>query len=289
MTDENAADQTAHDDISSTEQVDQTATHETEEQTDLTPEQQAEAEEKAEAEKKQASERTKLRRKQRQNAKIRRAEERAQQAEIDAAYWKGKAEAGAGKQETKGDERPQQDDFETYEEFTDALVDWKLAQAGKDDKTPPDEGKESTRQTKSDDVQGESEEFKAFKAAGQEKYPDDFEDMMETIASDDFPMSMTMAEAVVNEEYGVELAMHLYDNPDEADRIAKLSPLSQLRELDKIGQTLGKSEEKPTKKISNAPDPANLEKGSSVQDAGLENLSTEEYIAKRQKQKAAAG
>ena len=273
MTDENLADTTANDDISSNEQVDSTATQETE-KVELSPEQQAEAEAKAEEEKQAKESRTQKRRRQREKRDVRLAKEATHEAEKEAAYWKGKAEAGGSTSEAEVDAKPQQDDFETYGEFNEALVDWKLAQADKGKEKPPAKGEASGSHANNDNAADDSEEFKAFRAAGAEAYPDDIDDMIEVITGKDFPMSQAMAETITGEDVGLEMAMHFYDNPEEAAKIAKLTPLKQLNALNELGETLAKAEKKPDKKISGAPDPITPEKGSSVQNVAMSKLST---------------
>lgn len=282
---EDAAEVTAHDDTSSQEQVDSTATPETE-KLELSPDEQAEAEAKAEEEQKQASDRTKTRRRQRRDAKVRRATEAQHKAEIDAAYWKGKAESGGSKQEAEGETEPQQDDFESYDEYNRAIVRWEIAKAVKGTEKPSKEDKAPESQT-SQDIAGEpTEEFKTFKAAGTEKYGQDFDDMIEAAMNNEFASSTIMVETMMEDENGADMAMHFYDNPEEAARIAQLSPRKQVQELTKLGETLGKSSsESPARKISGAPEPITTEKGSSAHSVDLDKVDMEDYVKQRRKQK----
>jgi len=245
------------------------------EKVELSPEQQAEAEAKAEEEKQAKESRTQKRRRQRQKRELNDAKTATQKAEVEAAYWRGKAEAGGStKADAEVDAKPQQDDFETYGEFNEALVDWKLAQADKGKEKPPAKGEASGSHANNDNAADDSEEFKAFRAAGAEAYPDDIDDMIEVITGKDFPMSQAMAETITGEDVGLEMAMHFYDNPEEAANIAKLTPLNQLNALNELGETLAKAAKKPDKKISGAPDPITPEKGSSVQNVAMSKLST---------------
>lgn len=63
-----------------------------------------------------------------------------------------------------------------------------------------------------------------------EKYPD-FE---EVAYSDDVPITNAMAMAIQESEMGPDIAYYLGKNVAEAQRIAKLSPLSQAKELGKL-------------------------------------------------------
>lgn len=62
-----------------------------------------------------------------------------------------------------------------------------------------------------------------------------------------------MAETIRASEIGPELAYHLGSNPKEADRIARLSPFLQAKEIGRIEAKL--AAEPPVKKTSSAPEP----------------------------------
>jgi hypothetical protein len=62
-----------------------------------------------------------------------------------------------------------------------------------------------------------------------------------------------MAETIQASDIGPEVAYYLGSNPKEADRIAKLSPYLQAKEIGKIEAKL--AENPPVKKSSSAPTP----------------------------------
>ena len=64
-----------------------------------------------------------------------------------------------------------------------------------------------------------------------------------------------MAETIQSSEIGPEIAYWLGQNPKEADRISRLTPLLQAREIGKVEVRL--SAEPPAKKTSSAPAPIN--------------------------------
>ena len=282
-TEDNAAEVTAQAE-QAPEQVEQTAP--SEETANLTPEQETAAEDKADEEKRQASERTKRRRRQRREAEIRREKEARIEAEKRAEYYRGIAEA-KGLEQGNTDGEPSQDDFETYDEYTRALIKWELAQANKTEK--PQESNKDAEQAPETQNTGpvSSEEFKSFTDKGSEKYGEDFDYMIQAAQNNEFAATEIMVEAMVSEEYGVDLAMHFYDNPDEAARVAGLSPLKQVQELNKLGAEI-KTKSTPEKKISNAPDPITPERESSVPEVDPSKMTTEQYIKYRRKQLAGA-
>lgn len=83
-----------------------------------------------------------------------------------------------------------------------------------------------------------------------EKY-DDFE---QVAYNPKLPITDVMAETIQASDLGPDLAYWLGSNPKEADRIARLSPLLQAREIGRIEAKLA-ADPAPTKKASSAPSP----------------------------------
>jgi hypothetical protein len=65
-----------------------------------------------------------------------------------------------------------------------------------------------------------------------------------------------MAETIQSSDVGPELAYYLGSNPKEADRISRMSPLSQAKEIGKIEAKLVSSP--PVKRTTSAPPPISL-------------------------------
>jgi hypothetical protein len=59
-------------------------------------------------------------------------------------------------------------------------------------------------------------------------------DFAEVAQNPDLPVSQVMAEAITDSEIGPKILYHLGQNPEDAARIAKLSPVAQVREIGKI-------------------------------------------------------
>lgn len=85
--------------------------------------------------------------------------------------------------------------------------------------------------------------------AAREKY-DDFE---QVAYNRNLRITQVMAETIQASEIGPEVAYHLGLNPKEADRISRLPPLLQAREIGKIEVKL--AEGPPAKKATSAPAP----------------------------------
>lgn len=90
-----------------------------------------------------------------------------------------------------------------------------------------------------------------------EKYEDYFEAVIEGADKGTWVCTPDMAEAIKESEAGADIAYHLAKNPDEARRIAGLSPYSQIRELGRIEAGLTATSTTPqTKPLTKAPEPA---------------------------------
>ena len=260
----------------------------------------------AETEKKsKASERTLRRRQQRRAARAKGDTEALIKAREEAAYFRGLAEAkGAGQSDQAVDDgKPKREDFEDYDDFVDARVEWKMEQrqkqAGAETGT---DGQRKAADTKGNQQQPTLDEdtqkvLANFNDTGFEKFGDDFEDMLEAANNGEFAMTPVMFESVVDSELGADVTMFLYDNPDESARIANLTPVRQMRAIQGIEASIkdgstpvvggsSTSAEPRQKTISNAPAPVNPVGGDQVPATDLSKLSTEDYIAKRQKEQA---
>ena len=118
-----------------------------------------------------------------------------------------------------------------------------------------------------------------------------YDDFEQVAYNPKLPITNVMAETIQSSDVGPELAYYLGSNPKEADRISRMSPLSQAKEIGKIEAKVADSP--PVKKPSNAPAPIQpVATGSSRGPAydttdprSLKTMSTSEWIAaERQRQ-----
>jgi hypothetical protein len=80
-----------------------------------------------------------------------------------------------------------------------------------------------------------------------------YDDFEQVAYNPNLPITGVMAEAIRESEAGPDVAYYLGANPKEADRISKLSPYSQAKEIGKIEAKL--ADNPPVKKTSSAPAP----------------------------------
>jgi hypothetical protein len=78
-------------------------------------------------------------------------------------------------------------------------------------------------------------------------------DFEEVLASSDVPMTPPMQQAIMESDIGPKLAYYLANNPDEAEKIAGMSPIGAIRTLGRIEERLASA--KPEVKTTNAPPP----------------------------------
>jgi len=131
------------------------------------------------------------------------------------------------------------------------------------------------------------ESFHEREEEARNKY-DDFE---QVAYNPKLPITDAMAQTIQSSDVGPDMAYYLGSNPKEADRISRLSPLQQAKELGKIEAKL--SDNPPVKKTSNAPAPiapiTARSSGSPTLDTtdprSTKSMSTSEWIeAERQRQ-----
>jgi hypothetical protein len=131
------------------------------------------------------------------------------------------------------------------------------------------------------------EQYHEREEEARSKY-DDFE---QVAYNPKLPITDVMAQTIQASDIGPEMAYYLGSNPKEAERISKLSPFMQAKEIGKIEAKL--SDNPPVKKTSNAPAPiAPVTARTSSSPAfdttdprSIKSMSTSEWIeAERQRQ-----
>ena len=80
-----------------------------------------------------------------------------------------------------------------------------------------------------------------------------YDDFEQVAYNPKLPITNVMAETIQSSDVGPELAYYLGSNPKEADRISRMTPLSQAKEIGKIEAKLVSSP--PMKKTTSAPAP----------------------------------
>ena len=141
------------------------------------------------------------------------------------------------------------------------------------------------------DRQKEQAEIVEAYGEREEKARDKYDDYEDVVYNPKLRITDVMAETIQHSEIGPDLAYWLGSNPKEADRIARLSPIMQAREIGKVEAKL--SDNPPVKKTTSAPTPISpvtaRSSGSPSHDTtdprSIKTMSTSEWIeAERNRQ-----
>lgn len=192
-------------------------------------------------------------------------------------------------QAEKEDPRPVRETFDDPAAYDAALIDWASRRAAlvaktEAEKTVSDklaaDKAEADKKAQAVANQKVADEFAARKAKFMEDHPD-YEELAE---SEDLQISVPMAAAILNDEDGPAIAYYLGQNPDEAERISKItSGPKQIAELGRIAQRLAYKPATPTKPAPIRPLKAGSE--TAVTKSPSE-MSMEEYGAMRNRKLA---
>lgn len=125
----------------------------------------------------------------------------------------------------------------------------------------------------------------------EEKAREKYDDFEQVAYNPNLPITDVMAQSIQASDIGPEVAYHLGANPKEAERISRLSPILQAKEIGKLEAKL--AADPPVKKTSNAPSPISpltaRSTGTPAYDTtdprSIKTMSTSDWIeAERQRQ-----
>lgn len=171
-------------------------------------------------------------------------------------------------------ERPQEDQYEDYSEYLEAVADWKAEVKLREYQQRQEQER---RQTQAQQTKQQKQQTFVENAQKMQADAPDFWQVATT-----FPMSDAMEEAILDSEQGPQVAYHLGQHPEQATRIAQMSPYAAAREIGRLEQKLSI----PTKPATtSAPDPVKPVGGSGEgRTKTPDQMSTKEWMAWRNKQ-----
>lgn len=204
------------------------------------------------------------------------------QAETEARLLRERvATLEAQSQAKPGTGEPQRDQFESYEAYIEARADWRADQKVKEaldaDRKASQAREQQGRQSQGMEqvAQSWTKRETEFQATAK-----DYLDVVTPFVEEDLgSFSQPARAAIVESDIGPQVLYHLAQNPDEAERIAALSPVRQVAELGKIEVSLSKAAETPAPaKVSKAPAPITpVKSGRSTVQGFNDNMSDAEY------------
>lgn len=195
-----------------------------------------------------------------------------------------KPAAAAAPPPAADDPEPIAEKFGSYLDWQKAYIKWELRQEQRAQETTRIQNEQRAAAA----TRAESWQTRVTKASGE------MTDFAEVAQNPDLPVTREMGEAIVESEIGPKILYHLGKNPDEAARIAKLSPVAQVREIGKLEAKLEAAAAPPansatsqpkTQTVSKAPAPHKPVGGSAVSAnpaKGIESMTQAEYRALRE-------
>lgn len=214
-----------------------------------------------------------------------RLRERARQAEEGRAWMQQKFETVlnrviGGTQQAQPQGAPTREQFSTDAEYIDALA-TSRARAAVDEAMRTHQ-ESLTKAQQMEALRRMSESWRSKLANVQQKYPD-WDDVVD---QPDVPLTDAMQTAILTSDVGTDVAYFLGKNPEEARRIAGLSPIEQARAIGRIEAKLSPSDPTPQREVSKAPAPIKPVGSASGTDGGTlnENLSMADWLKRRNAQ-----
>lgn len=174
--------------------------------------------------------------------------------------------------------KPIQDDYDTYDDYIDALTDYKA------DKREAKLRTEFDAKFAEKESETASKSFVADKVNAGVKAHADFK---EVALDESLPYTEVMQAAVFDSEQFTEVAYYLGKHPDEVSRIADLSPLAQVKAIGAIEVTVSSEKPKPKPKKETIPlsEPIVPIGGNDIIETDLTNASFDDYCRAREKNK----
>lgn len=214
-------------------------------------------------------------------AEIEELQRKREKAEADAKYWREqkareRAEFFKGKEQPAPQppvipQEPKLADFEDYDKYVAALVDWKT-----DQKKKEWEIERANRDSMIERTQ-KAQTFQQKLAEGAERY----EDFERTVFDQSAPFSNGMVEILMELDNPADVAYYLARNRSEAISISRMTPFQAGKAISKIeaevGKTLAANNDK--KKITGAPPPITPLGSRETSEKDPEKLTGKEYEA----------
>jgi hypothetical protein len=181
------------------------------------------------------------------------------------------------------DGRPSQEDFDSYDAFQEALVDWKV-------QTKITEHEAGRERIERDRAQQRAQEtLVATHSARIDSFRSEHEDFDAVVdQGKDLPITRPMQDAVLNSDVGPGLMYHLCQHPEECDRIAGMHPMMAIKEMGKLEARIEAAQTGPVSSaetVTRAPRPIKpVGGGATASTVPLDQLPYQEFKRMRERQ-----
>lgn len=216
--------------------------------------------------------------------RIANANRRAAEAAAEARLLRERVAALEAERAPKPAEAPRREDFADDVAYIEARADHAArkaaAEAREADRKESEGQQRQTRQQEADAKVAESWTKREAVFQAQAK---DYQDVVEPFVEEDLRhFSDGTKRLIVESEVGPQLLYHLATHPEDAERIADLSPVRQIAELGKLEDRM----QRPAKAVSKAPAPINPVSAGRSGGKDVSKMSVAEYKAYRQNSSA---
>jgi len=168
----------------------------------------------------------------------------------------------------RGDGKPQMSQYDNVEDYVEAVAEWKLQQREMGARQQQVETTQRQILDKTEKIYAQAEKISEFDR-------DTF---------DELPLTQTVAQAIIDSDVAPALMAHLSSHPEEAERIASLSPARQAAEIGKLELKVATAKQV---KASNAPAPIKpIGNRGGASNGDLTKMTMEEFLEARSKQGA---
>lgn len=176
--------------------------------------------------------------------------------------------------------KPNPDNYENYNDYVEALTGWKVGEQIR--RNQEEAAKREREALRISEQQRIAEGFAKNVEIAKTKYAD-YEDAIEDATN--APCTSDMLNAMMESPQGAEVMYYLAKNPQEAARIAKLTPHGQAREIGRIEARLATPPKAPEpRRITNTNEPPKTVSGAGVVERDPDKMSMDDYAAWRMKQ-----
>lgn len=215
------------------------------------------------------------------------------EAEREAAYWRGVAQgktpasspAPSAAPAPAATPKPVKENFQTYDEYVEAVSDWKAdlkVKAALADVNATIEARES-RQSDAQVKANRAKNWQERSAATREVLPD-FDEVLS--AADGAKIENHTAELLEDSPHGPAIAYKLAKDPELLDKLNKMSPTAAAKEFGKMesvfdGHSNNAASPTPSPHATKAPKPPSGIQQRSSTSKDVTKMSMDEYIAHR--------
>ena len=177
-------------------------------------------------------------------------------------------------------EKPSPDKFGSYDEYVEALADWKA-----DQRVAESFKKRDAERSQAAAARAAEARAQAW-AERQSEFREATPDYDAVVGKSSVQVAAHVVDTLLDSDSGPELAYHLAKHPETVKRINALSPLAAARELGRIEAALSIPAAPQVKPASKAPAPITPVRSSAPAAVDLASANMDQYIAARRKQGA---